>query len=225
MGNAEQGTANGRAIINLMPKNVQEILRSYSGCQPRDETHSWTDDVAKKVIALAKVPPEESSRYGRDRAYCPLCGDGSSSPYQRGFSVPEGLRRHLIGWGQTRQCDVTHAAEMLARPYWHEQFHATEVAERTEQQTAVSQRRGTETLYRTAPDLEPKLIDGGLGFLSKPRNKTELVWAEQRLVSLGFQIATEGNEGSDGNGMRSDASAAGGMGLRPKPRPAGGRNR
>lgn len=47
-----------------------------------------------------------------------------------GFSLLEGLRRHVTGWGS--DCDVICAARRLARDYFNRQFSAAEEQERQE---------------------------------------------------------------------------------------------
>jgi hypothetical protein len=183
-----------RTILLLMPQNVQPVLSSYFSCEARQQTYGWESDVADKIIALAQILPPAEGSFLSDRAYCPLCGDGSSSPYQRGFSIPEGLHRHLVGWGgNVHQCRVMEAAVSLARDYWHDKFHPAEEAEEAEKRDRLAQRKKRGTLYRTSPYLEPQLIDEAIGFGAAPRDESELAWAEQRLEALGFQITREGN--------------------------------
>jgi hypothetical protein len=107
-----------RTVLHLMPENVRELLESYSACESRDETHRWDDTVAEQITAFAKVLPRQGP-YSSDRAYCPLCGEGSQSPYESGFTLPEGLRRHLVGYGNTHLCRVMRAALCLARQHWN----------------------------------------------------------------------------------------------------------
>jgi hypothetical protein len=179
-----------------MPDEVEEFLSSFYTCKSRQETYSWDESTAHKIIALAKrITPEEGA-YFSNRAYCPLCGRGSSSAFshEAGFSVPEGLRRHLVGWGDRgNQCPVFGAAMSLARDYWHVKFHDQEVAEEAEKQARILERKKTEALYQIAPNEEPELIDERAGYSNSPRNAEEMAWAEERLSELGFQINSEGN--------------------------------
>jgi hypothetical protein len=50
----------------------------------------------------------------RERLLCPICLDRPDM-YAEGFLWPEGLRRHLDGWGNQRQCPVMAAAARLRR--------------------------------------------------------------------------------------------------------------
>jgi hypothetical protein len=130
-----------RAMIRMVPPRAQAILGSYSSCESRAGTSHWKDNIAEKILELAEILPDQDDR----RAYCPLCGEGTSSPYEEGFSVPEGLRRHLIGWGRGQKCDVVEASEMLAREYWHFEFHEAEEAERAQIATSPAQTYGIRT--------------------------------------------------------------------------------
>ena len=102
------------------------------------------------MIASAEIIVDND--YFDQRARCPLCRDSSSSPYSEGFSVPEGLRRHLIGWGNARQCSVMEAACALARDHWHQAYDASDRAEDNAKQAELEARRKSETLFQVAPD-------------------------------------------------------------------------
>lgn len=182
-----------RTIIQLMPDNVQEIMNGYYSCRSRQELYLWEHDAVEETIKLANILSVEEGSYFSDRAYCPLCGEGTSSAYERGFSVPEGLRRHLAGRGNIRQCGVMQAAVRLARDYWQSQYADAERAEEAEKREKLAQRKKSEMLYLTAPDLEPELIDERLSFGRTPRSKKELDWIEERLTNLGFQITCDAN--------------------------------
>jgi hypothetical protein len=112
-------------IIELMPYEVEKILSSYHSHKSRKDGYIWIDETAKKIISHAE-PISTEKKPGLDgrvfyferRAYCPLCKRGSSAPYDSGFSLPEGLRRHLVGYGTVSQCVVMEAAKKLAQEYW-----------------------------------------------------------------------------------------------------------
>ena len=181
-------------IISLMSEGIEKILTSYYSCESREATYQWKEVAAAEIIEFAKILSPEEGSYFSERAYCPLCGNGSTTFYERGFSVSEGLRRHFVGWGDgANQCRVFNAAERLARNYWHDKFSAVEETEAVEKQKRIIQRKKTEILYKIAPNRESKLIDEGIGFGAVPRNADELAWAENRLVGLGFQISCEAN--------------------------------
>ncbi len=179
------------AILDLMPEEARKILMSYYRCQSSEEGFTWKYDTINQIIGLAKVLEPNQGAYFSDRAYCPLCGRGSSAPYEEGFAIPEGLSRHLEGWGTVRQCDVMRATLKLAREYWFEKFHAQDAAEAKRKEIVKRRRESTETVYRIAPHGKPQLIDD-LSW-DTPRDPLELSWAERRLEDLGFTISMEGN--------------------------------
>jgi hypothetical protein len=180
-------------VIYLMPENAQRLLGSYYSCESREQAHQWMYSVADEIIGSVEVLPREHSFYSSDRAYCPLCGSGSTSPYASGFTVPDGLRRHLIGWGNNQQCGVMRVALGLAHDHWDERFSAAEQAEQVEKRKRLESRKRTETLYRTAPDDEPRLLDELIGFGTLARDQGQLAFAENRLAELGFQSTMEAN--------------------------------
>lgn len=180
------------SIVRLMPGKIQEVLRSFYDCESRKETHGWENETALEITEFAEILNQDGGLYFSDqRAYCPLCGDGSSSYSTEGFTVPEGLRRHLVGSG-AQQCDVFKAAEKLAIDYWHRKFSEAEEAEEIEKKKIIAERKKTEILYKTDAYNAPQLIDE-IGFGGTVRNEDELLWAENRVTELGFQISLEAN--------------------------------
>lgn len=179
-----------RSILSLMPESLHTSLNSYYSIKSREDSYRWKDDVAQQVIEHATPLPRVSEYFG-ERAMCPLCGKGSNSPYEEGFSIPEGLRRHLVGFGNTHQCVVSEAAFALARDYWNSQFQASEEEERRAQKAEIERRRKSETLYRNEPRGTPELLDEGISVFRGSRDSDGLAWAEQRLESLGFSLSIE----------------------------------
>jgi hypothetical protein len=179
------------AIVDLMPEDMRGLLTRYYSCRSRAEAHQWEADVIETLLNKATLLPRDRFALS-DRAYCPLCRDGSSSRYEEGFSHPEGLRRHLVGWGSMRQCSVLAAAMKIARRYWDSEFSEAEHETWARDTTERQQRRTTETLYLVAPDGDPELIDEQQYFSKLPRDEPQMRWAEDRLTSLGFTINTDG---------------------------------
>jgi hypothetical protein len=175
------------SIINLMPEEARNILRSYSDCKSRSDSWHWHKHAARMIMKLAEVlPPELSGNAAR--AYCPLCGE--SATYEEGFKLPEGLRRHLIGWGRAQsQCPVFNAADELAHMYWKVSFQEEDQAADAE---TLRKRRMSETLYYVGPDEPMELVDEGFYF-RRARCQEELTWAEDRLSQFGFETVIEGN--------------------------------
>lgn len=181
-----------RTILELMGPELNFVLESYTSCETRVDAQSWESLVAETVIEQAKVLPADEGSYWRDRAYCPLCQQGSHSFYEGGYALPEGLRRHLVGWGNSQQCPVMEAAMELARDYWKKRFHAEEEAEKAARLMAKEYRLKSEILYLTKPNAPPKLLEHDSHFFND-RNQDQIQWAEARLSYLGFRVLLDGN--------------------------------
>lgn len=179
------------AVLELIPEEARRILTGYYSCESTAEGHAWGRQVVEEVLALAK-PLESPSPYDSPRAFCPLCTSGTSLPYESGFTLPVGLRRHLTGWGSVRQCSVMQAAMGLARECWRSRFAARDEAEAAQKDAVKVQRKATETLYRLGPRDDPELLDERPRFFATPRDEVELAWAEERLEKLGFEFRIEG---------------------------------
>lgn len=189
------------SIVNLAPSEFEPELSSYYHYSA-DERLDWLDVIAQAI--LERVEPIEENAIIGQRAICPLCRSSSSTPYADGFAYPEGLRRHLVGHGNTRQCVVTQAAVALARDHWRKKLTAPMVRAHSPAPAPapndIARRRETEILYRLGPDRSPLLLDEGLPFLGTPRpagdEPKSVKWAEQRLFALAFKIDVAGRERS-----------------------------
>jgi hypothetical protein len=161
-----------------MPQDIQDLLESYDTVDTRKQAHEWERDVIRNVIKRAEPIP---STYGSDRAVCPLCKRGPQSPYDKGFTIPEGLWRHLTGEYNAHHCVVTEAAFALANDYLNDRIMAAEIAQHQAERAQREHRLRTETLYRITPD--------GVGQLTEHRTADSVAWAESRLIrELGFQV-------------------------------------
>lgn len=107
------------ALIELMKPEAREILQSYYQIKTPEDWHRWPDEAAEKIIELCTDVTQRSYQgyLYEERAKCPLCGNGPESFYDGhvGFKLPEGLRRHLTGYGRSRECPVFGAARALGR--------------------------------------------------------------------------------------------------------------
>lgn len=102
-----------RAIIQLMPDDRRALLDAAGHCDTFEDVHAWGRWAADALIGAAAAGADPLLYSGPLRAPCPLCGAEAQTPYERGFSLPEGLRRHLEGTHRSRQCSVFMAAEQL----------------------------------------------------------------------------------------------------------------
>lgn len=178
-----------RMVVQLLPKAVADVLNSYHRVSTIEESSVWLYEIIDKVIELATLDIHDA-QWQQPRAYCPLCKKGSSSPLSEGFTVPEGLRRHLMGYGNVARCDVMDAASEIARDYLEIKFRRErEIAELAAQQKKEL-RRKSEQLYQIRPGERSYLRDESIWF--KPaRDDDSMAWAEKRLVSLGFIVQDE----------------------------------
>ena len=180
------------SILELMPGEVRHDLMGYYTTDSRKASTDWAVQVVQVIIERAELLPRPNE-YFDERAMCPLCRGGSSSRYERGFSFPEGLRRHLVGYGNTRQCVVTKAAFELARDHWNRKFSAAEEEESKAHQIELERRRESETLYLTELHGTPLLLDENVPFYRAARDREELEWAVKRLGELDFSARFEGS--------------------------------
>ncbi|MDR6377335.1 hypothetical protein [Paraburkholderia caledonica] len=99
------------AIIDLM--DVRGLLDGYVGLEHHKDLLAWREKALERVLDAADPrPAQQMGDWGHgERALCPLCRGGVSSPSVRGFAFPEGLRRHLLGESIPQQCQVFAAAD------------------------------------------------------------------------------------------------------------------
>jgi hypothetical protein len=104
-----------QALVDLL--DTQDLLDGYFGCKDFDQIDRWRLERASAVIEAAWVRPGAEMGDPRwPRAICPLCRQGAQGTRDvQGYAVPEGLRRHLLGELNSRQCPVFSAAEQIAR--------------------------------------------------------------------------------------------------------------
>lgn len=172
-------------MLDLMTVEAQRILRTYYDCVRVDDTYRWVHEIADDLIALAKPHPRLPHMLG-DRANCPLCGGQAQTPFERGFAIPDGLRWHLEGSHKCHRCPVIDAAVGIADGYWDEQFQPRGSVAREAQEAALEKRRKNEDQYQIHPYVPARLLDEGLR-RGEFRQYEDLVWAEERLLTLGFR--------------------------------------
>ena len=172
-----------------LPPEVGAALRGYSDCKNQREFINWRYAVVDQIIAVAKPDPaSRKSLYDGERGYRPLCGGGATDIYGGGFhgyTLPEGLNRHLTGYGNTYRCDVMKHAFAAT----HDHMRPTLDAENRQKREDKEARRKTERLYKV-DDGEPSLIDD---HMLDHRTFDEISAVEERLRSLGFVIEERDN--------------------------------
>lgn len=100
-----------QAVVTRLPESVREILDQHHA------THIAALLDLRKALANEALRLAEPIKlgFGPAEALCPLCGDRSSRPYAHGFTVPEGLRKHLLGDGNAHPCPVLHTVFLQER--------------------------------------------------------------------------------------------------------------
>jgi hypothetical protein len=103
------------SLVDLM--DPQDLLGGHWKTSDYDQVDEWRMEAMVAVLAAAQVRPGAEMGDPRwPRALCPLCRRGAQGTRDvRGFAVPEGLRRHLLGESNSQQCPVFGAAEAMAR--------------------------------------------------------------------------------------------------------------
>lgn len=178
----------------LALSRVELDFNGYYRCDSRAAGEKWLRSLGeaalKKTTTTRGQGWDEQSEY----AFCPLCGQGATDFYQgyRGFKFPLGLERHLIGWGNNRQCPVMDAVGALARDSWNERFREQEIKARQTEYEIGLKRHREEDVYLIDPSRDPVLLDEGSYSFQPHRSSLKddphsLQWAIQRLASLGLQ--------------------------------------
>lgn len=107
-----------RDLVDLMPPDLEAILMGFYSANLTDSPYPWVHQMVEQLLQHATPRPWQEMGGASsisDRALCPLCGGGSDNPFgEQGFAYPEGLRRHLAGSYNARQCRITRAAIDLA---------------------------------------------------------------------------------------------------------------
>jgi hypothetical protein len=171
-------------LAEFAPVRPGVHLFGYLSCPTRDESNRWEANTIEELIASATpIPTPEGFP---ECAMCPLCGKGPRDFYGHGFTLPEGLRRHLSGWGHVKQCPILDGVMGLAREHWDEKFRESERRTTEERNAELAARRKVQTLYRISPNGEAELATADI--FGDVRNAAGIAWAEERLEALGFHV-------------------------------------
>jgi len=90
-------------------QKVRSVVYNSSG-----DVFDSCDELINMIVENTK--PDKESSY-RPEAVCPLCGHTPQTIYSTGFAYPEGLRRHLEGYGNAKQCIITSIISELGLHY------------------------------------------------------------------------------------------------------------
>jgi hypothetical protein len=180
------------AVVMLLPEPIRDIANSHYSIGSREDAHHWENALVDRIVESATTLSRDEGSYFGPRAYCPLCGSGSSGPYDRGFALPEGLRRHITGFGNAGPCDVLSPVLDLARDYWMPLVEKVEVERETERRAVLERRRESEEMYVLGPNARPLLNDEDIGYGPTARDHESLIRAEDRLEQLSFENIGDG---------------------------------
>lgn len=181
------------SLLNTLPSAQRRLLTSYHDCETRNDTYGCLDRIAEEITSAAKSLPSRLPEWMGARALCPLCGGGSSAPFEEGYALPEGLRRHIVGFGNTHQCIFSETAHKLALDDWHKRFSEADAKEEIDRQKRKRERRTVERQYLIAPFGCPKLFDEGSFYRAGLRSSEEMQQAKDRLQLLGLRHVVDGN--------------------------------
>lgn len=189
---AELQTAR-EAVLEMLSPELQALFHDFFSCQSRAEISGLLEKITEALIANADREAQEERLLGNRYAKCPLCRRGvGSSPFQA-FVVPEGLRRHLQGNGNTHPCAVMETIRLWAWEIGDQKFSVLERGQREAEQKEKDRRRQEEALYVISPVREAELIDDRQCAGSEARGPDGLSWVESRLRLLGFNKMVKGN--------------------------------
>jgi hypothetical protein len=97
------------SLIRLvMPEKTRQLLYGLACADPDQDILRTMDETAEKLIEVAPIEDGAELSHAQIRVFCPLCHAGS-------FTKPEGLRRHLLGWGNTHECSILRTAFKLGQ--------------------------------------------------------------------------------------------------------------
>lgn len=85
------------------------IFQTHSPGELSENIHSLIETILGEIEL-----PEPDRLMSEIRLKCPLCGSSSQTTYVEGYKYPEGLRRHLSGFGNMSQCFITNIIIELA---------------------------------------------------------------------------------------------------------------
>ncbi len=177
-----------RIVLRGVPPAFKQAFDDVSQSRSLEEWELAYEGLLYLVMAVASDFPDHREALGGVRAWCPLCGLGATSNYSRpGFSLPEGLERHLRGFGNTYRCDVIRALDITSEDLKHSMAGALhdEQDPSSAPIRSVSQRMAEEILYQRGARQSPVLVDTGLP-PRQVRGPKEIAWAERRLKEMGF---------------------------------------
>lgn len=102
------------SIIQMAPESMKRCLTAHFYVESFADLDDWRRWASERIVQQADLVAIEIPHFSQRRANCPLCGKGSSAPYDEGYALPVGLERHLLGTHRSHICPVFGAADHQA---------------------------------------------------------------------------------------------------------------
>jgi hypothetical protein len=99
-------------IAMVVSDDLRSTLQAELHVNTFEEFGEWEEWTIGRCLDAATVSAAEPWS-SRERAFCPLCRDGTQ--YSEGFTLPVGLERHLAGTHRQIRCSPFAAAYELCR--------------------------------------------------------------------------------------------------------------
>jgi hypothetical protein len=113
------------AFLEVLPGELYLLASKVISLKEDDRLWEFLHEVVVATVALgerilAEQGPADVLFDNPDRVPCPLCGRVPDGPYPSpGFTVPEGLTRHLEGRHPARECVVMEVLREWGREVIH----------------------------------------------------------------------------------------------------------
>lgn len=175
-------------VIERLPEHLSGLMSDVIyGKRPQ------TGLIEKIVEATEPISAYERDPIGSPRAYCPLCDAGSTGWYgEAGYAIPEGLARHLTGYGNTRRCQVMEIVNALERSRREDTRKHEEATKRAEAERELKRLLSKEPRYKTGPECTGQLAEEVGWRYDGVRNARQMELVEGRLETMGFVVKIDG---------------------------------
>lgn len=107
------------AIQSIITARYPAQMKGFDLIRGYQEYEDWLRNLLTTIYHEAENAIASPFYRGQGRVPCPLCGQGPEQIYSaEGWLVPEGLKRHLDGWGKIRRCPVITVLWAKSSQYW-----------------------------------------------------------------------------------------------------------
>jgi hypothetical protein len=110
-----------RAVHSIMRARYPEQINALDEVRGYKDYEPWERSFITILLAEAQEAVASPFYRGRGRVLCPLCSEGPEQLYAaEGFLVPEGLKRHLTGYGNMQRCNVLASLRANSDQFWQQ---------------------------------------------------------------------------------------------------------